>query len=271
MAIKFYFVPVAQSVAQLIIDIKKGKVNGSNILQYARQFFVVPLTLPVNPEQIELTTNSNNKKTEVVKLGQIVIPKGVELSSLTIESFFPAKTNYEPPYLIKQMIPLFDSFTPEMFYMYFDNLQKAQVPVRLIVTECGIVMDMYIESISKKYVTCDGDLHYTLNLIEHKNYSALKLISIIKTAVDVVTSVKKVVAAAPDRQKKGLAIGDTVIVNGKYFYDSFGAGPSNTFTNFKGKISHIASNSKATHKYHITTTDGKYRGWVKQDQIQGVE
>ena len=271
MSIKFYFVPVAQSVAQLIIDIKKGKVNKSNILQYARQFFVVPLTLPVNPEEIQLTTNSSNKKTEVVKLGQIVLPKGVELSSLTIESFFPAKTDYEFPYIIKQMIPLFDNFTPEMFYMYFDNLQKAQIPVRLIVTDCGIDMDVYIESISKKYVTCDGDLHYVLNLIEHKNHSALKLINIITTVVDTVTAIKKVVASSPARQKKGLAIGDTVIVNGKYFYDSFGASPSNTFTNFKGKISHIASNKNATHKYHITTMDGGWRGWVKQDQIQGVD
>lgn len=279
MAIKFYFLPVAQSVTQLIVDIKKKQLTKASILNYAKQFFLSTLTLPVNPETIEVTTNSDNKKTNVVKLGQIVIPKGVELSTLTIESFFPGQANfiqdtaakYLPPYLIRPMSAVFSNFTPEQYFQYFENLQKAEVPVRLIVTECGIDMDVIVESISKKYITCDSDLHYVLNLIEYREFSPTKLKQAVKNTQDIASTVKKVIPSLPNRQKKGLAIGDTVIVNGKYFYDSFGASPTGTFTNFKGKISHIASNKNATNKYHITTMDGGWRGWVKQDQIQGVQ
>lgn len=279
MAIKFFFLPSLQSVVELINDIKSGNLNKADILNYAENYFYSVFTLPVNPETLEMTTNSDVKKTNVVKLGQVAIPKGVELSTLTIESFFPGQTTalrdfiegYVPSYILKPISAVFDNFTPEQHYQYFECLQKAQIPVRLIVSECGIDMDVIIESISKKYITCDSDLWYTLNLSQYKPPKATKLIT--KKTKNGTTNAteKKVVPTTTPRTKAGLAIGDTVIVNGKYWYDSFGAKPFGTFKNFRGKISHIASNPKATNKYHITTLDGGWRGWVKADQIQGVQ
>lgn len=277
MAIKFFFKPVAQSVAQVIADIQSGKTSKSEVLNYAKQFFKENLMLPVNPEVLEITTVSDNKKTNVVKLGQVVIPKGVQLSTLTIESFFPGPgtianntiNGYLPAYIIKAVNSLFDNFSAKQYFQYFETLQATQIPVRLVISDCGVDMDVLVESIKQRYVSCDDDLHYTLNLIEYKNPKATKLVT--KNVTTAEGTIKKVIPTVKPRAKKGLATGDTVIVNGKYFYDSFGAKPYGTFKNFKGKISHVASNSKATNKYHITTLDGGWRGWVTADQIQGVE
>lgn len=277
MAIKFFFKPVAQSVAQVIADIQSGKTSKPDVLNYAKQFFQNNMMLPVNPEVLEITTASDNKKVNVVKSGEVVIPKGVRLSTLTIESFFPGVSTmanqtlngYIPAYIIKAVNSIFDNFSAEQYFKYFETLQQTKVPVRLVISDCGVDMDVLVESIKQRYVSCDDDLHYTLNLVEYKEPKATKLIT--KKATTAEGVVNKVIPIAKPRTKKGLAVGDTVVVNGKYFYDSFGSKPYGTFKNFRGKISHMASNSKATNKYHITTLDGGWRGWVTADQIQGVE
>ena len=248
----------------------------------------MPLVLPVNPETLEVSTNSVTTSTEVVKLGQVIIPRGAELSTLTIESFFPYKqdnaimelagnivdavSSYVPSY-VTSGLNLFSQFTPEKYYRYFKQLQKVGTPVRLVISDCGVDMDVVITSITKRYITCDNDMHYTLELSEYRDPKpmggAMKIITSVANAVT--TPVTKVVKPPEPRKKTGLAIGDTVIANGRYYYDSFGSSPYGTFKDFRGKISHKASNSRASYKYHITTLDGGWRGWVKEDQIKGVD
>jgi len=276
MAIKFFFKPMAQSAAQLALDVYQGNKSKSEILNYAKSYFQNVMSLPVNPETLEISTDSDNKKTNVVKLGQIVIPKGVNLSTLTIESFFPGTNTLEniissghiPGYILTTPSAVFKNFTGNQYYQYFEMLQTTQIPVRLVISDCGVDMDVLVESIKKKYESCDEDIHYTLNLIQYKKHSATKLQTRkVKTSTG---TVSKVIPTIKPRTKTGFSIGDTVIANGKYFYDSFGSKPFGTFNNFRGKISHITSNSKATNKYHITTMDGGWRGWVTSEQIQGV-
>lgn len=277
MAIKFFFRPIAQSVTQVVSTLQSGQTSKSEIINYAKTYFKNNLTLPVNPQTLEITTASDNKKTNVVKLGQIVIPKGVNLSTLTIESFFPGGAtstanilgNFSPSYLVTSLDSLFNSFTSKQYFQYFETLQQTQIPVRLVISDCGVDMDVLVESIKQKYESCDDDLYYTLNLIQYKPHKATKLeTKAVSTSEGVV---QKVIPTVKPRTKTGLASGDTVIVNGKYFYDSFGSSPSNSFKNFKGKISHVATNKNASYKYHITSMDGGWKGWVKADQIQGVD
>lgn len=294
MAIKFFFLPVVQNIAQLVADLKYGGASAEEIDILAQQVLAAtPMTLPVNPETLEVTTDSVTARTEVVKLGEVVIPRGAGLTKLTIESFFPYKednaimalagnvanavSNVVPSY-VTSGINIFSNFTPEKYYRYFKQLQKVGAPVRVIISDCGVNMDMVVESITKRYITCDNDMYYTLNLIEYRDpkptSGAIKIISgVVNAVATVATSVStasKVAKPTTSRTKTGLAIGDTVIANGRYYYDSFGASPYGTFKEFRGKISHIASNPNATYKYHITTMDGGWRGWVKSDQIRGT-
>lgn len=280
MAIKFFFKPVSQNVGLTIAKMALKKYFGSSIksdtIAFAKEYFKGNLTLPVNPQELEITTQSDNKKVNVVKSGEIVIPKGIQLSTLTIQSFFPGTNTllnrlsggYVPSYIITSLGSLFNSFTSLQYYQYFETLQQTQIPVRLVISECGIDMDVLVESIKKRYVSQDEDIHYTLNLIEYRKTAGRKLETQVSSAVK---EVKAVIASPPARAKSGLAIADKVLVDGPYCYDSFGSKPINTFKNFTGKISHIASNPNATHKYHITTLDGAWRGWVKSEHIKGVE
>lgn len=286
MAIKFFFLPVVQNIAQLITDLKYGGATAEEISILTEQIIAAtPLTLPVNPETLEVTTQSDTATAEVVKLGEIVIPKGAKLSTLQIESFFPYKDdsnifdtaskianavdNILPSY-VTTGLNLFSSFTPDKYYRYFQQLQRVGAPVRLVISECGVNMDVIVESIEKKYITCDKDMWYTLQLKEWKDPTPSSFKVKVISGSQTTTGTAVVAPPLPVRPKTGLAIGDTVIANGKYFYDSFGSGPYGTFKEFRGKISHLASNSRATHKYHITTLDGGWRGWVKADQIRGV-
>jgi len=286
MAIKFFFLPVVQNIAQLVADLKYGGASAEEIDILAQQILAAtPMTLPVNPETLEVTTDSVITRTEVVKLGEVVIPRGAGLSKLTIESFFPYKpdnsiidlagdvvnaiSNYVPSY-VTTGVNLFSSFTPEKYYRYFKQLQKVGTPVRVVISDCGVNMDMVVESITKRYITCDNDMYYTLTLSEYRDPKPTSGMIKILTGKGTVTNATQVVKPTQTRTKTGLAIGDTIIANGRYHYDSFGASPYGTFKEFRGKISHIASNSRATYKYHITTMDGGWRGWVKADQIRGT-
>lgn len=280
MAIKFFFKPVSQNVGLSIAKMALKKYFGGSIksdaIAFAKEYFKGTLTLPVNPQVLEITTQSDNKKVNVVKSGEIVIPKGVNLSTLTIESFFPNDNvllnrltgGHIPGYVITSLGSMFNSFTAERYFQYFETLQQTQIPVRLVISECDVDMTVLVESVKKRFESQDNDIHYTINLIEYRKNSAKKLAPKVQ---NVVTTVKAVIVSKPERAKSGFAIGDKVVVDGPYFHDSFGSKPSNTFKNFTGKISHIASNPNATHKYHITNLDGGWKGWVKPEHIKGVE
>ena len=80
-------------------------------------------------------------------------------------------------------------------------------------------------------------------------------------------------AATPTRAIPAgrLTVGQDVIVNGNYYYSSWGAEPHGTFSGFQGKISRIITNGpRRACPYHITTPAGGARGWVKREQIQGA-
>ena len=65
-----------------------------------------------------------------------------------------------------------------------------------------------------------------------------------------------------------IMIGSDVIVNGRLHRDSYGKGPGQTRTNYKGKINLI--NEKGSHPYHVTTPEGSHLGWVTKDSVKGV-
>ena len=67
--------------------------------------------------------------------------------------------------------------------------------------------------------------------------------------------------------KKGkLRVGCTVIVNGKYWYDSYGAKPYGTANNLREKVSRIVTDKSRAYPIHISG-----HGWVKKSQIKVVD
>ena len=111
-----------------------------------------------------------------------------------------------------------------------------------------------------------GDFYYELGLTEYRDYSA-KTVIFQKTAADApAEAAAETTRSVPPGR---LTVGQSVTVNGNYYYSSWGAEPHGTFSGFRGKISRIVSTDpQRPCPYHITTAEGAARGWVKEGQIQ---
>mgnify|MGYP001293273545 CR=1 FL=1 len=211
--------------------------------------------LPVNPGEIKIKSPGNNATTEIVKLGEINRLRTPKLQECTLESFLPIDKN--APYVLTQ-----GKFKPPQFYIdFFEKVRNDKKPMRFLISDTNINMLVGIENFDYWYIAQDDDPHFGIELKEYRPYSVKEL---------KVTSDNKIIKKTKEqstRAKNGLSVGDSVIVNGKYFYSSYGAEPHGVFKNFEGKISHIVADKKRAYRYHITTPSGGYRGWVKESQI----
>lgn len=216
--------------------------------------------LPVNPEEIMINSSGNNKTEEIVKLGEINLLRQKKLEALVIESFLP--NDADAPYVLTK-----GKFEKPQYYIdFFENIRKEKKPFRFIISDTKINMLAAIEDLEYGLKAGDDDIHYSLNIKEYRPFSS-KVVKITLPATKAEPA-KVTPPPATERPKTGFAIGDTVIVDGKYWYTSYGDNPHGTFKNFTGKISHIVANKNRKYRYHITTPSGGYRGWVDESQIK---
>ena len=215
--------------------------------------------LPVNPEEIMLSSAGSNKTEEIVKLGEINLLREKKLTECTIEGFLPAYPN--APYIVTS-----GRFEPPEFYLeFFEKIRASKTPCRFIISDMDINMLVSIEKLEHGLTAGDLDTQYSMSLKEFRPFSAKTVVIKLPTAP---TDTPKIEKPAPERPKTGFSIGDNVIANGKYWYSSYGDSPFGTFSNFAGKISHIAADKSRKYRYHITTPSGGYRGWVAESQIK---
>jgi hypothetical protein len=218
--------------------------------------------IPVNPQTFNVSTDGNNTTSEIITLGEIVIPKKKKLSSISWESFFPYDSWY-PAIRTK------GAFKSASFYLNFlDKIRDACKPCRLTVTGIGFDDSVVIDSF--EYYHQAGDHEDTYYSITFKRYQPYTVSVVSKTAstgkVNSATSVGTVLPnASVTPEPKGVTIGCDVILNGTVHYDSYGSKPGKTFTNYKGKVNLI--NKKGSHPYHVTTPSGGWLGWVTAESV----
>ena len=216
--------------------------------------------LPVNPEEIMITSSGNNKTEEIVKLGEINLLRQKKLEALVIESFLP--TDKDAPYVLTK-----GKFEKPQFYIdFFEKIRAEKKPFRFLISGTKINMLASIEDLEYGMKAADDDIHYSISLKEYRPFSS-KVVKI-KLPTNKAEPAKVTPPPKQERPKTGFSIGDTVIANGKYWYSSYGDKPFGTFNNFTGKISHIVANKSRKYRYHITTPSGGYRGWVDESQIK---
>lgn len=265
------FVPGGSAVSNLIALTKGGGDLGAALsligieipIKFFFEFERVVFLLPVNPEKIAITTQGSNQVKEIVKLGDINILREKKLKTLDIESFFPANA---APYVETKL----NLLSPETYKKMFNTLQESKLPGKLIISGLNVSMQVSIESFSWEMRAADPDVYYKLSLKEYRPYGIKRLTQTTQqnptTTTPVLTSPVGL-NNNTSRPKTGFAVGDTVVVNGKYWYDSYGSEPSGNFKNFTGKISKIVNDKTRGYGYHITTPDGGWRGWVSASQL----
>ena len=220
------------------------------------------INLPVNPEKLLLAGEGNNTTTEVVNLGEINLLRTRKLKGLEISSFFPRVegASYD--------ISLGGFKTPKTYIDFFESIIAAKKPCRLVVTETEINMLVSIEAFAYGFGAPDLDTYYQMKLKEYKPFNA-RVVTITETpATD--TEPDTVVVQTPtegERSANGFAVGDAVVANGTYYYNSYGASPTGKFSSYSGKISHIVADKTRKYRYHITSPTGAYKGWVAESQL----
>lgn len=198
----------------------------------------VTIRLPVNPEQIEITSVQANEKYEILKLGQIAIPTHMELAEYSFEC--------ELPYRALHYVETSGGFRDADYYLrLFRQWQEAKEPVRFIASN-GIGDDIntlvLIEELTiTEKAGEEGDKYVSFQLLEYRGFGKKSVVvPISKTETKVViASAKKEEPAPPVNPKSNgthvVQSGDTLWAIAKKYYGN-GAQYTKIFNANKDKI-----------------------------------
>ena len=219
------------------------------------------IQIPVNPEKLTISYGTNNKTLEIIQLREINILKKRQLATIKFESWFP----YESWWTGVRTKGEFKS--AEFYKDFFKRLLEESKPCWFIVT--GINYNSLVSIESFDYYNQGGDYedcYYTLQLKEYVPYH----VEILEKVTTADTQTESVFVSSnkdkPVLQPEQITIGCSVILNGTLHRDSYGNGPGQTRSNFKGKVNFIKKENP--YPYHITTEDGGWLGWVKASDVK---
>jgi hypothetical protein len=131
------------------------------------------LTIPVLPTSGELEYLDGDQRpisVDILNLGAVEIPAGVELDSCGWESFFPAR--HDPGYC--SVGP--DKLKKPLDYRnQFSSWKDAGTSLQLICAAAGLNKTMYVKSFTWKLRGAEGDLYYKVQLTEYKKLTPKKV------------------------------------------------------------------------------------------------
>ena len=224
----------------------------------------------MNPETYKISRDNDNGEYNVLGVGPIMIPRTPKLKAAEWSGLFPGRPDFGAVLTTGQ-------FQPPKFYIDFlQSAMEEKARLRFVANrylEDGTpIFDTNMEVLVTSFHTEErggetGDFYYELGLTEYRDYSA-KTVKLQQEKGKPAEASSEETRDIPAGQ---LTVGMDVTVNGNYYSSSYGAGPHGTFSGFRGKISRIVANDpQRPCPYHITTSSGGARGWVKKAQIQAV-
>ncbi len=213
------------------------------------------IELPVNPTEIMVKRESDDKSETVIKLGEVNLLGEDKLQDISIESSLPIDPKAEH---YVSALELLDS--AQDYIDWIESARKLKKPIRLVISTTKISLKSTVASFEYGMKNgYDGEYTYTLSLKEYRPFEAKK--------IGVKQQPVQTVEERPSPPNK-VGMGSTVIVNGQLHRDSQGNGPGQTEQNATRKISLVAPG--ALYPYHVTTLDGGARGWVKESDVRSI-
>ncbi len=176
----------------------------------------VTYRLPVNPEQVEISSTLAIEKYEILKLGQVAVPAHMELKEYSFEC--------ELPYKPLRYVETSGGFKNADFYLrLFEKWRKNKTPVRFIASN-GIGDDIntlvLIEELTiTERAGEEGDKYIDFVLLEYKEYGK-KTVVVKKKETKKATS-KPAAAPKTNPKNKGTYVvkrGDTLWGIAKRYY-----------------------------------------------------
>lgn len=132
------------------------------------QFDGKQLTLPINPESIEQTSEGNNTDIQIVGLGRTVRKGEPGLTTFSIESFFPNENSY-----------FYTGVKPKTCIEFIEKIRNTENKnnnvAKIVTTGLPVNINMYFVVENFKYSNKAGeeeDIYYTLDIKQYKAYGA---------------------------------------------------------------------------------------------------
>lgn len=214
------------------------------------------VTLPVNPESLKVSYQTDNQSENVVGIGNINMLRDRQLMDIEVSSFFAAHAEY--PFVLTKGV-----FQEPQFYIdYFNNIVTKKEPLRFIVTETEINLLVGIQSFEYSYKHGTSDVDFTLQLKEYRPFGVKEMRPVDQTdSGEAVYETDEVT-----RDPEGFAIGDRVFVTGAVLDNPFG-------NDDEGRLIKLAAGEEATLNYiwegespYMVRTE-TWVGWVREHQI----
>lgn len=224
--------------------------------------------LPIAPKSIKIGFSSQNKTLNLINHGEINMLKDPGLLDIEFDAMLP---NTKYPFSIYK-----DGFeSADKFIDKINKLKTDKKPFQFIVTRTrpdgtplfNTNIKVSLEEYEINEDAEEGfDVILSIKLKQYKPYSTKKIK--IEKSKDEDNKQEAKVEEEREADESKIMIGSDVIVNGRLHRDSYGKGPGQTRTNYKGKVNLI--NEKGSHPYHVTTPEGSHLGWVTKDSVKGV-
>ena len=224
--------------------------------------------LPIAPKSIKIGFSSQNKTLNLINHGEINMLKDPGLLDIEFDAMLP-NTKY-PFAVYKDGFKKADKFIDEI-----NKLKMDKKPFQFIVTRTrpdgtplfNTNIKVSLESYEMQEDVEEGfDVILSIKLKQYKPFGTKKIK--IEKSKDEDNKQEAKVEEKREADESKIMIGSDVIVNGRLHRDSYGKGPGQTRTNYKGKVNLI--NEKGSHPYHVTTPEGSHLGWVTKDSVKGV-
>lgn len=226
------------------------------------------ILLPIAPSKIKIGFSSQNKTLNLINDGEINILKDPGLLDIEFDCMLP---NSVYPFSVYK-----DGFEgADKIIDKINKLKTDKKPFQFIVTRTkpngtplfNTNIKVSLESYEMQEDAEEGfDVILSIKLKQYKPYSTKKIK--IEKSKDEDNKQEAKVEEEREADESKIMIGSDVIVNGRLHRDSYGKGPGQTRTNYKGKVNLI--NEKGSHPYHVTTPEGSHLGWVTKDSVKGI-
>lgn len=119
---------------------------------------------PVLPEDFKVSYAGSFASYQILRTGEIKIPNGVELSSISWDSFFETESLKDMPYVDKE-----NYHDAEYMHGKLERIKIDGRKVRVMLTESPINFDCYLESFQPSLKTIKGRMYYSISFIQAKD------------------------------------------------------------------------------------------------------
>lgn len=117
----------------------------------------VRLRIPILPDRLSVRTGAMTVALNIIKTGEVKIPRGTMLTGYSWNSTFPGEA-------MKNMSFVYDWQAPEKIIPLLEDWMNKGDTLRFMATDISINADVFIETFTYEYYGGMGDVSYTLTL-----------------------------------------------------------------------------------------------------------